>query len=1121
MKDINQRIARLSPEKRALVERYLMDQDRAAAREQMIPRRESSEHVPLSFAQQRLWLLDQFEPGSVVYNMPAAFHLEGALDIMALEKSLNEIIQRHEGLRTTFSAVEGEPVQKILPRLLLKLQLTDLQELPESEREKELRRLADQEARRPFDIAKGPLLRAGLLRLDENNHVLLLTVHHIVSDGWSKGVLFHELSTLYKSFSAEELSPLPDLPIQYADFAVWQRQWLQGEILENQLSYWREQLDGALPVLELPADRPRPAVQAYRGRRHRLQIPLSLVQTLKALSRQEKTTLFMLLLTAFKILLSRYTAQKDIIVGSPIANRNRSEIEGLIGFFINTLVLRTDLSDNPTIRELLARVREVCYGAYNHQDLPFEKLVEELQPERSLSHSPLFQVMFVLQNTPRSLPELPGLKLNTLEVDSGTAKFDLTLNIFEEAEELSGEWEYDIDLFDTATIERMAMHYQTILEGIVTDPEQLISDVPLLTADERHLLLVEWNDTKTDYPRNKCFHQLFEEQVLTTSSKIAVEFEDEQISYNELNRKANQLAHYLRDNGVGPNVLVGLFVDRSIDMMVGLLGILKAGGAYVPLDPDYPKERLSYMLEESTSPVLITQSKFSSHLPESNAQVIFIDSGWESISQMRSENPVFESEQPRPGPEDLAYVIFTSGSTGKPKGVKIPHRAVTNFLLTMSHKPGVRADDILLAVTTLSFDIHVLELYTPLIVGGKVVIASRETAIDGRQLAEVIANSGITIMQATPSTWRLMIAAGWQGAKQLNAFCGGEAFPRDLVAPMLDRVRGLWNLYGPTETTVYSTGYQLQDGDAPILIGRPVANTQTYVLDAELQPVPVGVPGELYIGGDGVTHGYLNRPDLTREAFIPDPFLTKSGAFLYKTGDLVKYRTDGNIDYLNRLDNQIKLRGFRIELGEIEAVISVYPAIKQTITGVKEFGPGDQRLICYYKEHEGKAIDLHALRSHLRKKLPEYMVPQHFMELEEFPLTPAGKIDRKSLIARQWQNSTQEENYTAPQDTLELQLTEIWEKVLHRTPIGTRDNFFELGGHSLLATQVISRVINTFGVNISLRSFFQAPTVADIAVMITQKKVEKADSKDIDRLLNQLESLSDEEAQHILGKKST
>ena len=689
MTEVNKILATLSPAKRALVEQYLLERDEIGAEEdKSIHRRQDSENIPLSFTQQRLWILDQLAPGSAVYNTSAVFQISGQLDVERLEKSLNEIVKRHEALRTIFLTDQDTPVQVILPPVYQKVQVAHLLDLREAQREKELWRMVSRQTQKPFDLTKDILLRASLLQLEDTKHVLILVAHHIASDGWSKGVLYRELSLLYKSFSSEKASPLPELPVQYADFAVWQRQRMNGENLVNQLAYWRDQLAGATHFLELPTDHPRPATQAFKGARYSWTLPLSLVAALKKLSQKEGVTLFMLLLSGFKVLLYRYTGQVDVSVGTAIANRTQSEIENLIGFFANTLVLRTELSGNPPFRTILDRVRTVCLGAYAHQDMPFEKLVEEIQPERTLSYSPLFQVMLILQNTPRTPLELDGLELTSLEVDNRVARFDVTLSMTEQEGGLDGVWEYDTALFNEATIERMASHFQILLEGIVADPEQSISELPLLPEMERQHLLVNWNDTKTDYPRNTFFYQLFEQQVLLNPSRIAVEYGDNHISYDELNCKANQLAHYLRDVGVGPNVLVGLFVDRSIEMMVGLLGILKAGGAYVPLDPAYPQERLSYMLKESKSPVVITQSKCKSNLPESDALVVCIDSDWDRISQMRNENPVSEFKNGKYSTENRAYVIFTSGSTGVPKGVQVPHRAVTNFLISMSLAPA-------------------------------------------------------------------------------------------------------------------------------------------------------------------------------------------------------------------------------------------------------------------------------------------------------------------------------------------------------------------------------------------------------------------------------------------------
>ena len=711
---------------------------------------------PISFAQQRLWFLDQMEPESSFYNIPTAVRLTGPLNTGALKQSLNEIVRRHESLRTTFETVNGEPAQVVVPALNLSLPLIDLSELPESQREAESRHLVIEEGQRLFNLAHGPLVRATLLRLRDEEHVLLLTMHHIISDDWTIGVFFQELTALYEAYSAGEPSPLPELPIQYADYAIWQREWLSGERLEQQLSYWKKQLSGSLPVLELPTDRPRPARQTFRGASQSLVLPKRLTEELKTLSQRERVTLFMTLLAAFQTLLSRHTGQEDILVGSPIANRNSVETEALIGFFLNTLVLRTDLSGDPTFRELLGRVREVALGAYAHQDLPFEKLVEELQPERSLSHTPLFQVLFVLRNTPRPAMKLEGLTLSLLESDIGAAKFDLNLFMVEEAEGLKGSLEYNTDLFDASTIKRMLGHFQVLLEGIVADPEQRLSALPLLTEPERHQLLVEWNDTATDYPRQQCIHDLFESQVERTPDWIAVVFEDQQLTYSELNRRANQVAHYLRKRSVGPEVRVGICVERSIEMMVGLLGILKAGGAYVPLDPQYPQERLAFMLEDSEVPVLLTQQRLLKSLPMHGAEVVCLDTDWKAIARESEQNLIRAATA-----DDLAYVIYTSGSTGKPKGVQVPHRAVVNFLTSMRQQPGLTSDDTLLAVTTLSFDIAGLELYLPIIVGARLVIVSREVASDGAQLMQKL--SSATVMQATPATWRLLLEAGWQG----------------------------------------------------------------------------------------------------------------------------------------------------------------------------------------------------------------------------------------------------------------------------------------------------------------------------------------------------------------------
>ncbi|MFN6484869.1 MULTISPECIES: non-ribosomal peptide synthetase [unclassified Nostoc] len=1137
------------------------------------------DELPLSFAQQRLWFLNQMEPDNPFYNISRAVLLKGSLNVAALEQSINEIVRRHEVLRTSFRDVDGQAVQEIAAALNIKLLVIDLEKLSPEEQQVEIRRLASSQARQAFNLTEDALLRTSLLRLQEEEHVLVFTIHHIVADGWSAGVIVREVAALYESFSSGKPSSLPDLTIQYADFAIWQRQWLQTEVHLSQMAYWKQQLGKKLPVLQLPTDRPRPAIQTFRGRKQSWQIPKVLTEALKSLSRQEAVTLFMTLLAAFKTLLYRYTNQADILIGSPIANRNRSEIEPLIGCFVNTLVLRTDLSSNPSFKELLRRVREVTLDAYAHQDLPFEQLVEELQPERDLSHTPLFQVMLILQNAPMEVLKLPGVILSPMEVETETAMFDITLFLTETEQGLMGVFEYNSDLFDAATISRMQGHFQILLEGIVANPDRHLSDLPILTATEQQQLLVDWNQTSADYP-SSCIHQLFEAQVEQTPNSIAVVFEDQQLTYQELNIRANQLAQYLQELGVVPFMLVGICVERSLDMVVGLLGILKAGGAYVPLDPAYPHERLAFMLEDAQVSVLLTQQKLMAILPKYQGKVVYLDTDWQKISEHNC-HPISQVTI-----KDLAYVIYTSGSTGKPKGVQIPHRALVNFLSAMRLNIRLTQEDILLSVTTLSFDIAALEIYLPLIVGARLIVVSREVAIDGTQLLEKLVSSGTTVIQATPATWRLLLAAGWQGRWSLKILCGGEALDRQLANQLLERGTELWNLYGPTETTIWSAAHQVEatnnvEGrDGIISIGRPIANTEFYILDENLQPVPVGVPGELHIGGVGLALGYLNQPELTVQKFIPNPFnntstkrqgemtpdscggaerLLLSGSRtlqeasatggieslsepspllpfgyahgkpapcslasfstsrLYKTGDLVRYRLDGTIEYLGRIDHQVKIRGFRIELGEIETLLSQNPEVQQAVVLMQESQPDNKRLIAYIVPNlqsqnlnelgsgTPKPGNFYAsnplkpkwtsdlvpqLRRFLQEKLPKYMVPSAFVTLEALPLTPNGKVDRRSLSASSLQVES-EETFVAPSTPVEEMLAGIWAEVLALEKVGIHDNFFELGGHSLVATRVISQIQKVFEIKLPLHRLFEKPTVAKLATEI--EKASRAD----------------------------
>ncbi|OUL26115.1 non-ribosomal peptide synthetase [Nostoc sp. 106C] len=1060
---------------------YLLEEEGIASPEiPTISPRESSENLLLSFAQQRLWFLNQLEPDSPFYNISAALRLNGVLNIAALEQSFNAIIQRHEILRTTFNVVDGEAIQIINPLQKLTIKLIDLTVLPPQKRETEAQHLVNKEAGQPFDLITGPLVRSTLLRLSEAEHILLFTMHHIVSDGWSTDILVREVATLYESYSNGKPSVMPELPIQYADYAVWQRQWLQGEVLATHLEYWKQQLGDNLPVLELPTDRSRPHIQSYRGAVQSFQLPQDVTVALKTLSQQEGCTLFMTLLAAYKVLLYRYTSNEDIVVGSPIANRDRSEIEGLIGFFVNTLVLRTNLSDNPTFRELLGRVREVTLGAYDHQDLPFDVLVEELKPRRDLSHTPLFQVMFVLQNAPMSAVELSGLSLQALQSESSTAKFDLTLLMEETESGIRGGLEYNTDLFDAATIARMVAHLQTLLAGIVANPNQQIAQLPLLTANEQHQLLT-WNHTHAEYNFNKCIHELFEEQVEKTPDAVAAVFADQQLTYRQLNSKASQLANYLQNLGVGSDNLVGICVERCLEMVVGLLGILKAGGAYVPLDPAYPVERLIFMLADADVSVLLTQKHLQDVLPHTSASVVCLDQDWENIAQHSSETPNSQVQ-----PQNLAYVIYTSGSTGQPKGVMIPHRALCNHMLWMQSEFPLTASDRVLQKTPFSFDASVWEFYAPLLAGGCLILTKPGGHQDNAYLLDLIGQQQVSIVQFVPSQLRSLLAepkiSNCHSLRRV--FCGGEALAIDLQTSFFSILPNveLCNLYGPTEATIDTTYWRCQSEDEQrtVPIGKAIANTQVYLLGSYLQPVPIGVSGEIYIGGAGLAPGYLNRPDLTDERFIPNPFLP--GTRLYKTGDLARYRPDGTIEFIERIDGQVKLRGFRIELGEIETQLNQHLQVKQAVVLVREDIPGEKRLVAYIVPNQEQPPIVSELRSFLKQTLPDYMVPSIFITLNTLPFLPNGKVNRKALPAPDTTRPDLQADFATPRTPIEETLVQIWSEVLRLQNVGINDNFFELGGDSILSLQMIAKA-NQAGLQLTPKQIFEYQTIADLALV--------------------------------------
>ena len=1048
-----------------------------------IPRAPREGDMPLSFSQQRLWFLDQLEPGSPIYNITAAVELRGALDLDALRAALGEIVHRHEVLRTTFADVGGRPVQRIHATMPLALTFEDVSGEPEPGRAETVRRLTREEAERPFDLAAGPLLRVRVVRTGEGEHVALLTMHHIISDGWSTGVLIGELAALYNAFTTGGESPLAEPGLQYADFAAWQRAWLQGETLETQVGYWRKQLAGAPPLLELPTDFPRPAAQTYRGAVEHYVLGEALTGRLRALSRREGATMFMTLLAAFKVLLARHSGQTDIVVGSDIANRTRAETEGLIGFFVNMLLLRIDLSDNPTFTELLARTRETALEAYAHQDVPFEKLVEELQPERDASHPPLFNVVFVLQNTPAGALDVPGLVIRQQEFNSNFTRFDLEFHLWERDGGLSGFLIYNKDLFAAESIRGLLGQFSTLLGGVAADPDARVEALPLLTPDERRQLLVGWNDTAAEYPREDSIAGQFESQAARTPDADAVVFGERRLTYDELNRRSNQLAHYLRALGVGAEVPVALCVERSAEMVVGLLGILKAGGFYVPLDPGNPVKRHSFMLEETAPPVILAQEHLSDELPAHWGQVVLLDSDWDSIAAESEENL-----SPAASGDNLAYVIYTSGSTGRPKGVQATHRGVLRLVKGATFA-RMDAGETFLQLAPLSFDASTSEIWGCLLNGGRLVVMPPENPTL-EELGAALGRHGVTTLWLTAGLFHLMVDENLDALRPLRQLlAGGDALSATHVARAARELRGcqLVNGYGPTESTTFACCYAVPPGEfrrARTPIGRPIQNTQVYILDARMEPAPAGVAGELYVGGDGLARGYLNRPALTAERFVPHPFSTEPGARLYRTGDRVRWLPSGLVEFLGRSDFQVKLRGFRIEPGEIEAALAGHHLVREAVVLLREDVPGEKRLVAYLACDDPQALSQADWRRFLREQLPDYMIPAAFVCLRQLPLTPNGKVDRRALPVPEFQKEDSAATRLAPRTPVEAALLDIWRDLLRLPRPGVDDNFFELGGHSLLATQVLSRVRDIFGVEIPLRALFESPTVAGLAASV-------------------------------------
>jgi amino acid adenylation domain-containing protein len=1031
------------------------------------------QRLPLSFTQQRLWFLDQLSSQSTTYNISSVYRLVGAVDGAALEQSFRCLLQRHESLCTQFAAEQGQPYQVIVPAIEFHLERLDLRTHPQPDRDALAQQYVEQAIQQEFDLSQAPLWAARLLQLDQQEFILVVTWHHIIADGWSVGIFFREFNACYQALTQTQPLALRPLPVQYPDFVLWQRQWLQGERWQAQLDYWKHHLQGAPPVLELPGDRPRPPQQTYRGSTYRFTLVPELVQAVQALSQREGATLFMTLLAAFNLLLYRYSGQTDIVVGSPIANRSQSQMEDLIGFFANTLALRTQVSGEQSFRELLSQVRGTALEAYTHQDLPFDSLVEALNPSRSLSYSPIFQVMFVLQNTPGIDLALPAVQVEPYTTANQASKFDLTLSLEPVGESLAGHFEYSTELFDQDTIARLAGHFQVLLHGIVANPDRPVAQLPLLTDAERQQLLVEWNQTQRHWPHAGCFHQVFAQRAAAQPEATAVVYQDQALTYGELNARANQLAHYLQTLGVGPEVMVGLSVEPSVELVVGLLAIFKAGGAYVPIDPAYPPQRQAYMLADSQVRILLTQQPLLPQLPDHSTQVICLDADWPTIAPYPDTNPSSGVSL-----DSLAYVIYTSGSTGQPKGVLVTHRGIPNLAATEAERFRIDAASRVLQFTSFSFDACLSETVMTLYPGAALYVASREERLPGPRLIQLLQSQNITHATLPPSALAVLPQEPLPDLKVI--IVAGEPCPAGLVAEW-GQNRRFCNAYGPTETTVCATTHVCEpDGRQPP-IGRPIANTQIYILDAQQQPLPIGVAGEVYIGGIGLARGYHNRPDLTAAKFVPHPFSPAPQARLYRTGDLARYRSDGTVEFLGRIDHQVKLRGFRIEPGEISAVLEQHGSVAHALVLLREDEPGNKRLVAYVVAAPGTSPTAAELRAWVLQHLPDYMVPSVFILLERFPLTPNGKVDRAALPSPDPELVSRSRPCVPPRTPIEQSIGQIWADVLKLQQVSIYDNFFELGGHSLLATQVISRLRDELQVEVALRHLFEADTLETLA----------------------------------------
>ena len=1097
MASVNKQISELDKEERELLEFLLSDEGINLSRMLIIPEKRESDIAPLSFSQESMWFLRQTEPSNPFYSKAAAIRLKGELNLKAFIQTLSSIVQRHEVLRTVFPSIDGRPFQVIQPAQSLNLSTVDLGDIFEPEREAELLKLIAEASRIPFDIEREPSLRLILMHISDTDQVLFFSLHHMISDAWSGGILVREMTALYNAFSNDNPSPLPDLPIQYADFAVWQRKKIQGDVLESELAYWMKQLSGSLPILKLPTNRPRLAIHTVNSEEFRFEISSHLTESLRSLSRSEGVTLFMTFLASFKALLYRYTGEKDLLVGTPITNRSQKELEGLIGMFINTLVLRTSLTRDTTFGELLGKVREVALGAYAHQELPYEKIVEELNPTRSLSHTPVCQVWFVFHD--ESLPrlEMSGLSLIPIEIHNKATRFEMILDLVQTPSGIDGCFEYNTDLFSREMIGRMVGHYKILLEEVTANPNKRLSELNILPAAERNQILNDFNEHKLSYDQHPFIGSWFSRQAEQTPDAIALVFEDEQLSYGELNKRANQLAYQLRKQGVEPDVRVGICVGRGMDMVIALLGVLKAGGAYIPLDPSYPQERLEFMLSDSHSSILVTHQQLARDYSGSHIKVIYLDQPQDDFFS-EDEAGIVE----RVLPENLAYLIYTSGSTGKPKGVMITQRGFRNYLAwaISEYKVSETTDSVI--QTSISFDLTITALFSPLLVGGRVNLLADGASVG--DLADVLDKGiGYGLLKITPThltALNSLLAESEPKQRSRVLIVGGEALRSETIQGWrnLSEDCRIINEYGPTETVVGSCIFELLDrpqGYDSVPIGTPIANTQLYILDAEMQPVPGEIPGDIYIGGDGLARGYFNRPEVTAEVFIPNPFSQEPGTRFYRTGDKGKFLEQGVMAFLGRSDHMVKIRGYRVEMGEIESVLCQHPAVREAVVIDWDQNENDKRLAAYWVGEKDE-ITVSELKSYVRAELPDYMVPSVFMVLDALPLTPSGKIDRKALPPPDHTRADIQQEYVAPSSQQQKILADIWSEVLGVEQVGIHDNFFKLGGDSILSILIISRAKQA-GFHFTPKQMFQYQTIAELAALKANARVVSAEQNTV------------------------